>query len=220
MPTYCNAQMNTRMLKEYGRIDKEGEELLRRAYTQNFWLYNKPEIREFEHLLVSASQGTAPARLAAAQAFAQALLLAILAKAPRTLADVVDDARARGAAAGFEVNYEKNKESRSQLEPEFSALLFSLPEAKIGERVVHSRHGFHLVRCGSVSPAFDRPFEVVKDDVTKKFEPQYRQMRFHAFVKELRGRYDAKVAKAAELLFRDAPARRAGGPAAPTAGGR
>lgn len=185
------------------------EDVLRRAYRNNYWFFNRPEIREFEHFLVWATPTDTPERQAAARRLADEILRIALSRPFSALGDLRAEIEARGRAAGVQVQYERSRGVRSRLEKDFADLLWSIAPGRIGPRVAQSRYGFHVLRNVGVEPEVRRPFETVREEVRERVWPEWREMRFKSWMAELRARHGAKVAEAALLLFR---ARPPGGP--------
>jgi peptidyl-prolyl cis-trans isomerase C len=181
------------------------EGVLRRAYRNNYWFFNRPEIREFEHFLVWATPKDTPQRQAASRHLAGEILRAVLSRRSAALADLRAEIEARGRAAGVKVQYERTRGVRSRLEKDFADLLWALAPGQIGARVAQSRYGFHVLRSVRVEPEVSRPFEAVREEVRERVWTEWREMRFKSWVADLRARHGAKVAEEALLLFRAKP---------------
>jgi len=184
------------------RPEQIPEGLLRRAYAKNYGFYNKPELREIEHFLVRCLPREAPARQEAARALAETLLAQVLRRRPPSLEALSAEFQDKARAAGFELRYERLSATRARLEKEFGDAAFTLQPGEVTKRPVKSRYGWHLVRAISTTPPVSRPFEDVREDVRQRFWPEYRQMKFREWLTELRARYGARIATAAQTLFR------------------
>lgn len=181
------------------------ESLLKRAYERNYWFYNKPEIRHFEHLLVDALWRDPPEKRRAAAAFADEILADLSRRRPASLEAVRDEVVRRAAAKGLTVQYERSMGVRARLERDFGDVLWSLSPGELGRRPARSRYGFHLLRLVRIEPALERPFESVREDVRARLWPEYRQTELQAWLKDLRARHGASVTQAARDLFGRGP---------------
>jgi parvulin-like peptidyl-prolyl isomerase len=185
------------------------EGMLRRAYELNFWFYNRPEIRHFEHLLVRCGMKEPDDKVEKARRLAEELLETLQRRPTLDMANLPGEVRARAGELGIEVVYEKGPGNRERLEKPFADLLFSLAPGELAKRIVRSRFGWHVVRHIRFVPALSRPFEVAREDVLKRVWPEYRQGRLRGWLRELRAKYGAKVAASAHLLFRAKTERKA-----------
>jgi peptidyl-prolyl cis-trans isomerase C len=180
------------------------ESVLRRGYQTNYWFFNRPEIRSFEHILVRLDPKR-PQDAPRAEAFAGEILRLARARAGE-LASLRPEIERRAGALGLSILYENTKSTLQGLEKGFAEVLAATPAGQIGARVARSRYGLHVLRALQIEPAVSRPFEAVREEVRDRVYPEYRQMRFRQWLQELRAKHGARVAEAAHLLFRGAPA--------------
>ena len=184
------------------------EDTLRSLYQENFWYYNNPEMRSFEHLLVRCTRTQSAALHGAARALAEALLLAAKEQRPERLEALLPAAQPRALKWGLTVDVDNARSARTQLERDFADLLYTLPLGQVGDRVVQSRFGYHVVRTTKIEPPFALAYEQALPDIRERAWPTYRQGRFRQWVASLREKYDARPAPAADLLFREPAAAR------------
>jgi peptidyl-prolyl cis-trans isomerase C len=177
------------------------DSVLRQAYRKNYWFFNRPEVRHFDHALVWAAPTDPPGKQESARRLAEE----ILAQAARTGAPLADLAREygpRGKARGLEVRFESTRGVRLRLEKDFGDVLWAAASGELGGRVARSRYGYHALRLLRVETALSRPFEEVREEVRQRVWPEVRQQRFGEWMTALRARHGAEIAEAARLLSR------------------
>jgi hypothetical protein len=193
----------TRAFEEPVRAAPIPDHFLRRAFDQNHWYYNRPEIREYEHLLVRSSPQDPVDRRTNARAMAVAILEALSARPPASLADVQADLRPRVEKAGLSLGYERSRANRLSVEKDFSDVLFETNAGRLGARVAESRFGYHVMRCVGIRPGKEQSFEQARDDVIRRAAPDWMRLRFRQWMIELRAKHRAQVTAQAHLLLRD-----------------
>src|SRR5262249_16888874 len=149
------------------------DSLLRRAYEKNYYFYNRPEVRRFEHVLVGATDKDPPERRERARALAEEILAAARRTSP-PLNALRPELAPRRTALGLPLRYETGPGVRQGLEDPFANLLFATPAGALGSEVVRTGYGWHVLRCLKIEPAVTKPFDLVREDVRDRLWPEYR----------------------------------------------
>ena len=82
---------------------------------------------------------------------------------------------------------------RGQLYPELEAAAFALPEASLSE-AVESELGYHLIRCETINPARQLPFEEARETIREHLEQQRRSLCQKSWINALRRQAMGKAA--------------------------
>ena len=153
------------------------EDELKAAYQDQIAKYGRPEERSASHLLIKLPPNASPDLVNQAQAQAKQIADAIHSGA-KSFDQALQEAKAdpAGNVEGGELGVIGKGMFDS---PAFENALYALP--KVGEvsEPVRMPSGFHLIRLDGISPAQVKPFEEVRETVSKELRQQQAENRFY-----------------------------------------
>ncbi|PAT42012.1 peptidylprolyl isomerase [Vandammella animalimorsus] len=92
---------------------------------------------------------------------------------------------------------------RGDTVPEFEKVLFAIPAGTVHPRLVHSRHGLHIVRVARSVPGRLRPYEDVAGDIAQVLTAMGRDTAWRQYTKVLVARAQIEGIDLGEQLGED-----------------
>ena len=154
------------------------EQACRRHYAQHPQRYSVGELVEADHILFQLTPGCDPAAL---RARAEAVLAQLL-PAPQRFDDI---ARSHSNCPSGAVGGSLGQLGRGDTVPEFEAALFALAQDGIAPHLVHSRHGFHILRRRRHVPGRLLPFEQVQPRLARALLAAYQARAQRHYLQQL-----------------------------------
>jgi len=159
-----------------------------------FWFMHKDRFRRAEtrvlrHILVTINEALAGNERPAARASVDTIRARLLKDPERFAEQALKHSECPTAMNGGLLG----SVPRGQLYPELEAAAFALPEASLSE-AVESELGFHLIRCETINPAQQLPFDEVRKTIRRHLEQQRRSLCQKSWINALRQQAASKAA--------------------------
>jgi peptidyl-prolyl cis-trans isomerase D len=159
-------------LAEQTQVDPE---LVRQRYEENRASYTSEERRRARHILVRVPKDATPEQVEELR-----LKAAGLAERLRSGESFEKLAKAESDDPGSSANGgDLGLFGRGQMVPEFEAAAFSQPVGEIGDPV-KSQFGFHVIEVTEIEAAKVKPFEEVREQLTRALQKEEAEKQFYA----------------------------------------
>ena len=162
------------------RTPTADEATCQRYYDQNRQHLRSSDIYEAAHILFAASKADAEA-YAQARASAEAALV-ILREHPERFAEMAQEHSACSSAAQ---GGNLGQITEGQTTPEFERALFELEPGSIGQELVATRYGFHIIRLDRKHEGRELPFELVADRIADYLQESVQRRALAQYVARL-----------------------------------
>lgn len=168
----------SRLLQEHAGSPEPDDAACRRFYDANPLRFTVGACVEADHILfqVTPSVNLEALRLQAEDVLARAL------QEPERFAEF---ARAYSNCPSAAVGGSLGQLSRGETVPEFERVVFSVSAGTVHPKLVHSRHGLHIVRVARSEPGRLQPYEAVAGDIAQVLGAMARDHAWRQYAKVL-----------------------------------